>query len=545
MDKKDKLDLAIVSVFTIIFSIASSILSYMKYISFHDTVFDLGVSSDLIKNATSYPIQYQKLIYFLMFPVYHFFPSQIGLMVFQDAFICAGSIPLYFISRKIIENRRYSVIISILWLMYFPVTGVQWFDFHFMALFPTLFLIGFAFFVYGRYKESLVFMYLAGVTDLLAPVILIFFIIMVIKKSKVPKYYLYAILIPIIAVMVSVIIIEPTYITGFINFHSLSANPGILYSSLNRKILYFVLAGIPLALISFIVPEIILIIPYIGLVFAHNYIPYFQPVSYQYPALIASGMFISFIYGLKRIESKKFKVQIKHVMPVVIAITIITWLLFTPYGNLITDNNSGIPYANEISMGNYDAYSSITRTIEDKELNSMIMKIPEGSSVAIQNNMPQLVQSYNYVLPFNNYNGSPEYIITDPYSTWFYNVSISPGSYTNTVSLANEKLSSGSYGILYEESGMVLMEKGYTGTPKQFIPYEVTAMNNSIINFMPPGNYSVNSNANVRFVTGGETYNLISDNGYSHFTIKKYITNVKIEYSSTQEIKFIQQNYIL
>ena len=53
MDKKDKLGLAIVSVFTTIFSIASSILSFMKYISFHDTVFDLGVSSDLIKNATS------------------------------------------------------------------------------------------------------------------------------------------------------------------------------------------------------------------------------------------------------------------------------------------------------------------------------------------------------------------------------------------------------------------------------------------------------------------------------------------------------------
>ena len=95
MDKKDKLGLAIVSVFTTIFSIASSILSFMKYISFHDTVFDLGVSSDLIKNATSSPVQYQKLIYFLMFPVYHFFPSQIGLMVFQDAFICAGSILIF------------------------------------------------------------------------------------------------------------------------------------------------------------------------------------------------------------------------------------------------------------------------------------------------------------------------------------------------------------------------------------------------------------------------------------------------------------------
>ena len=464
MQKQTKLDIIIVSAFTILFSILSSIISYLKYISFHDSVYDLGVSSDLIKNALSDPVAYNKLIYFLIFPIYHFFPSQIGLMVFQDSFICAGSIPLYFLAKKVIENRKYAVIISLLWLIYFPLSGVEWFDFHFMALFPTLFLIGFAFFVYGKYKQSLIFMFLAGITDLLAPIIVIFFvIILIIKKTKVPRFYFYTLMVPMAFIFISMLLKYPSYIYGLINLHSLYNNPGILYSSLNRKILYFVLAGIPLALISFIVPEIILIIPYMGLVFAHNYIPYFQPVLYQYPALIASGIFISFIYGLKRIESKKLKVQIKHVMPVVIAITIITWLLFTPYGNLITDNNSGIPYANEISMGNYDAYSSITCTVEDKELNSMIVKIPEGSSVAIQNNMPQLVQSYNYVLPSNNYNGSPEYIITDPYSIWFYNVGISPGTYTDTLSLANEKLDSGSYGILYEESGMILMEKSYTG----------------------------------------------------------------------------------
>ena len=122
MDKKTEVDLAIVTIFTVIFSIASSIMSYMKYISFNAHVYDLGVSSNLIKNALTSPIAYNKLIYFLMFPVYHFFPSQVGLMAFQDSFICAGSIPLYFISRKIIESRKYSVIISLLWLLYFPLS---------------------------------------------------------------------------------------------------------------------------------------------------------------------------------------------------------------------------------------------------------------------------------------------------------------------------------------------------------------------------------------------------------------------------------------
>ena len=546
MDRKTERDLVIVAFFTLIFSIASSVLSYRKYISFNAHVYDLGVSSNLIRNALTSPIAYNKLIYFLMFPIYHFFPSQVALMVFQDSLICAGSIPLYFISRKIIEDRKYSIIISLLWLLYFPLAGVEWFDFHFMALFPTLFLIGFAFLVYGKYKRSLIFMYLAGITDLLAPVILIFLIIvLIIKKAKVPKYYLYMIIIPIIFVLVIVIVKDPSYIFGFINLHSLYSNPGILYSSLNRKFLYFVLAGIPLGLISFIVPEAMLIIPYMGLVFAHNYTPYFQPILYQYPALIASGMFIAFIYGLKRISSSKIKVQMKHIMPVVIVITIITWLLFTPYGNLLTDNNSGIPYANNISMGNYDAYSSIAYSIEDRELSSMINRIPEGSSVAIQNNMPQLVQSYNYVLPWNGYNGSPQYIITDPYSLWFYNVELAPGTYTNTLTLVNEKLISGNYGILYEESGMILLEKAYTGNPTKFISYKINVHNNSIINFMPPGNYTVHSNVNVTLTSSNGIYNIISENGYAHFSIKKYITDVRVEYDSSSNITFIQETSIL
>ena len=542
MDRKTERDLVIVAFFTLIFSIASSVLSYRKYISFNDSVYDLGVSSDLIKNALTSPIAYNKLIYFLMFPIYHFFPSQVGLIVFQDSFICAGSIPLYFISRKIIEDRKSSIIISLLWLLYFPLTGVEWFDFHFMALFPTLFLIGYAFLVYGKYKKSLIFMYLAGITDLLAPVILIFLIIvLIIKKAKVPKYYLYTIIIPIIVVLTVVIIKYPSYILGFINIHSLYSNPEILYSSLNRKILYFVLAGIPLGLLSFIVPEVLLLIPYMGLIFAHNYTPYFQPILYQYPALIASGMFIAFICGLKKISSSKLKVQIKHIMPVIIAITVVTWFLFTPYGNLLTDNNSGIPYINNVSMGNYDTYSSITYSIEDRELNSMISKIPKGSSVAIQNNMPQLVQSYNYILPCNGYNGSPQYIITDPYSVWFYNVKLDPGTYTDTLTLVNEKLNSKNYGILYEESGMILLEKSYTGIPAKFIPYKINVQNNSIINFMPPGNYSVQTNVNITLIGSTGTYNIISENGYGYFSIKKYITDVKIEFYSSTNITFIQE----
>ena len=90
---------------------------------------------------------------------------------------------------------------------------------------------------------------------------------------------------------------------------------------------------------------------------------------------------------------------------------------------------------------------------------------------------------------------------------------------------------------------MILMEEGYTGKARQFIPYEANATNNSIINFMPPGNYSVDSNANITLIGNNGMYRITPVNGYGQFTLKNYITNVHIEFNSTEKLTFIQENY--
>ena len=63
MEKNIKKDLIIIIPLTIVFMVLSSVISYLKYITFHADVYDLGVSSDLIKNAFIYPIVYNKIIY--------------------------------------------------------------------------------------------------------------------------------------------------------------------------------------------------------------------------------------------------------------------------------------------------------------------------------------------------------------------------------------------------------------------------------------------------------------------------------------------------
>ncbi len=544
MDKNTRRDIAIIIPIFIVFSIASSLLSYMRYITFHSTVFDLGVSSDLIKNALTSPVAYNKLIYFLMFPIYSLFPSQIGLMVFQDALVSSGVFPVYFIGRKLIKNHNYALLLSLIWLFYFPLAGVEWFDFHFIALFPTIFLTGYCLILYDKFKSSLFFILLAITTDYLAPVIVIFYLIaLAMRHKKVPKYYYSIIIILILITFIGVNLTDPSYTLQFLNISAILKNPSILTASLFRKILYFILDTMPLLFISFFVPEILLILPYAGLVFAHNYNPYFQPILYQYPALIAPGIFIASAVFIGKHEKANFHhVNMKKFITMAFAVAIVTWFLFTPYGNLATDNNHDIGTANYLVDGNYATYSNIHYTEYDKGLQRMVNAIPEGSSVAIQNNMPQLVQFYNYTLPVNGYNGSPQYIITDPYSPWFYDTTISPGTVTDTLLLVNHKLISGNYGILMEVSGIILLEKNYSGKILNFIPYTNTVFNGTSINFLPPGNYSINIEHSITVNSTQCTFTVESHNGIVNFSLKQYLTGITIKTSQKGNFVIAQIN---
>ena len=531
MEKNTGRDLAIVIPIFMVFSIASSLLSYMRYITFHSTVFDLGVSSDLIKNALTSPVAYNKLIYFLMYPLYSLFPSQIGLMAFQDVLVSAGVFPVYFIGRKLIKNHNYALLLSLTWLFYFPLAGVEWFDFHFIALFPTIFLTGYCLILYDKFKSSLFFILLAITTDYLAAVIVVFYLItLAMRHKKVPKYYYSIIIILILITFIGVNLTDPSYALQFLNISAILKNPSILTASLFRKILYFILVTIPLLFISFFVPEILLILPYTGLVFAHNYYPYFQPILYQYPALIAPGIFIAGAVFIGKHEKANFHhIDMKKFITMAFAVAIVTWFLFSPYGNLATNNNHDIGTVNYLVDGNYATYSNIHYTEYDKRLQKMVNAIPVGSSVAIQNNMPQLVQFYNYTLPVNGYNGSPQYIITDPYSSWFYDTTISPGTVTDTLSLVNHKLISGDYGILREVSGMILLEKNYSGKILDFIPYRNTVSNDTSINFMPPGNYSINIEHSITVNSTQCTFTVESHNGIVNFSLKQYLTGITIK----------------
>ncbi len=536
--------LILIAFFTAIWSV----VIIQKYYAMNSTVFDLGVSSNMMYQVIHGPsIIYQfesrsmamnKLIYIPMALFYNIDPNPLGLEIFQAIWLSVGALPVYLIARRKTSSRFFPFAASLLYLLYFPLGGAYYFDFHFIAIFPTFFLFGFYYYVAGKLKTSIAFMFLAIISDFLIPVITVFFAIYVfIFDRRTKRFY------PAVITAISVIIFMMTiayfgihYLIpygGSITSGSSVAGQGVSYNILS----YIFDLSFPYGFIQFLSPEtMIMSIPYFALVFFNHYFAYYSPLLYQYPALVAPVIAVSFVYGYKRLEKLFNKRYLKAIVACVIVISMVSFLLFTPPGNYATNDNSSplISGANSI-FGNYYALQDNREMPYDHSLFRMMDLIPKGSTVIIQNNMPQITNGYDWYLPANlSTDLRPEYIITDPYNPWFYNTSISPGYVSNMEYYVNYYISTGMYGVYAEAQGCMLLEYGYHGQPLFFEPMKWSSTHNGTsmftLPFIAPGIYSVtfSGNSNVSLHLHETNQNLLllkANNSTYKIMSKNYVSD--------------------
>ncbi len=517
----------------IIYSIVWSAISLFRYYTFHASVFDLGLTSSLLYRAfsghiifgvTSKPIDANKMIYFLIAPFYDLYPNPAFLLVFQSIFIAIGAIPLYKIGQKILKDNKIALILSLSYLLYYPLSGVNWFDFHFMALFPTFFLISIYLWLYNKNKSSLIFVFLAAITDYLVPIILLFYFIFLIIRGK--KFseksfkYAFGVLFIAIGVLAWVNIYYGLSYTANITHVSSSVSSSglnMIFANLPLKFLYILLIGFPLLFIFLIYPEAsIMLIPYIGMEFLYNYMPYFDPIGYQYPALIAPVIFFATILGLKRLKDlKPQKFDLKKLKKITVIILILSFISYSVAAPLtmdisITTENNVPAIKNDVIIHQYD-YS----------LNNMIKNIPTNSEILIQNNMPQAAYDTYYHLAIGNNITYYNYSITDPYSIWFDdNMSLNNKVTLNSMTWFNSYILD-NYSIIDEEYGMIFMSKNATNTSNVFIPYNITinTLNEKSDKFfIPPGIFYLNDTLNKKI-----NITINAFNGFKNITINKTI----------------------
>ena len=459
------------------FSIYSAIFSFVvieRYLSFNANIFDLGLASSylysmghggLIPTPTDpTPFPFQKMIVLVVAPFFNLFPDPLWLVVFQSIWLGLGIFPLYAISSHILKDRKLASLISISYLLYYPLSGVNWFDFHFMALFPTFFLFGFYFHLVKRNSLSVLSMALATVCDYLAPLIMIFYgihLLLTKKENRKTELRFVSVIITIslivfIGAMVYASRLLPLDYTNIMGT-STSVSFGSNYPD---KVSYVFQMQFPVLFTSFLAPEVLLMtIPYYALAFVNNYQPYISTMYFQYPALTAPIIFISAVYGISRLgRHLNFKTRsiryFKHSVGIIVAVILVLnmglFSFYTPVGELYTTNtNNGLSTFLTGNDYSYNAISSINVSACDLELAKMIDLIPKGASVLIQNNMPQLSVDYNWTLPdFYLNNTFPTYIVIDPYSYYYSHFSVAYHETNYTMqTLSKLLMSSGKYSV--------------------------------------------------------------------------------------------------
>lgn len=448
---------------------------------FHFSVYDLGVNYQSIWAITygfspdvSGPAYTHAIMYLFVLPMVVLGPGTTFLqflLIFQNAWLALGTLPIYLLCRKFLPGRFTSLVIGLTYLLSVPLNGPIVFPFHFLALFPTLFLLGYYFQRRGMTKTSLSIFMLSSLCNIGTFAILLFYGIGIlvepalsrvlhirkrkagVRESGLPTprilFGLLLIIEPILLFTLYILIGGYHNIESFA-FHTVNTNvsgiatsiglAGGLLNNIQSKILTIAIIFLPLMALPFLGrEERWALLPYFLLALAApNFTGFLFPFNNQYTALFIGPLFCATIRGLERLEGSKLssravivgQTKVRHAArrlrrhpalaagAVCLVLTVTLSLYFAPWGPY----NHSLSEDPLLAPGFYNANAySIGNTTVSSDLNRLVSTIPATGWLLVQNNIPQAVARQYYIIPgFYNQNVPLQYLISDPFGASFY-----------------------------------------------------------------------------------------------------------------------------
>ncbi|MEM5784828.1 MAG: DUF2079 domain-containing protein, partial [Candidatus Aenigmatarchaeota archaeon] len=514
--------LFIIFVLFMFYTVGWSYITILRFYSLNATVYDLGLYMQelwLVYNQhwsiMDFFINFlSRGTMFIFFPL-SFFNSYPLLLIFQTIWLGIAIFPIYGIGKYYLKSKISALFISSSYLIYFPLAGVNWFDVHNQAFFISLFLLAFYFYLHKKYKLSLIFFILAGITkypDIFF--VSLFSIITLLEifyiKAKTKNYnkndYTFILILTIISLILAILsyFLLPVNSSSYTFSNYLHITSTSIFLYMDNKIFTILLLFSPFFMIPFFSKKwILFFIPYLFLLFTSNYYGYIFPSAFmlQYPSQIIPFIYISTITGLnnilnnrvndnkinnnkikyfsiKNLFSKHLNNEIKIALAIFLAVLLLA-MVYEPYGplNQYTQENFNL---NKIINSNRTAYDNLIKII------SLIPK--DDPYVIIDDNLPQVLPwiqlnnspllvpptTLTYNFSYKSYTGQwikprIDYVIAYVYGGGYHWTLNSPYNLT-MYDIVNKLYGSGEYGLVAEASGIVLLERNYTGPMKFYYP---------------------------------------------------------------------------
>jgi len=152
------------------YGIIFSYFTILKHYTFNSFAADLGMfdqafyttifhgklfyyTPELWINPTGYyfGVHFSPILFTLL-PVYAIYPSPESLLVAQSFLLAIAALPLYLLSKTLLKSKKASFALVVAYLLFTPLHGANWFDFHPQAFIPLLIFSLYYFFIKKSWK---------------------------------------------------------------------------------------------------------------------------------------------------------------------------------------------------------------------------------------------------------------------------------------------------------------------------------------------------------------------------------------------------------
>ena len=398
---------------------------------FHGKLFFYTAEQWLVPSGCFFGVHFSPILFFVI-PFYAVYPRPETLLVFHSFLLALGALPIYALSNLLLKDKKFSFMIVLIYLLYTPLQGANWFDFHPQDFIPVIVSSTYYFAIRKSWKKFILFAILSLMIEehlLYIMVMLAIYNILAtfskinaknlihIKMKIKSNRALSSILILIICFVWQLITTQVKNLfppsKDFLDFYraegvykvlgfkedikflpiyvllNLQKTFEALYYDYHVKMFYIMALFSPVLFICFLHPISILIIAILLPILLTNNLPYYT-IGAQYPLYLVPLIFISTVEGLSRLHRKK--VAIKTLLKLMILVSLFFTISISPLS----------PLAYSLSKESilwYPQQISIDENVET--LHEILNLIPQNASILTQNHIfPHVSNRINaYLIP--------------------------------------------------------------------------------------------------------------------------------------------------
>jgi uncharacterized membrane protein/uncharacterized membrane protein YbhN (UPF0104 family) len=403
--------MVILSLFVLLYIFYYTTASFLRFDNFYTGRFDLGNMDQTIWNTihgrfflftnpdgtetVSRLAYHSDFILVLLSPLYLIWENPKILLLLQTVVLGIGAYFVFAISKKLLNNDVFSLILSFAYLINPSVGFVNLYDFHAVALATTFLLASYYFFLTRKYYLLALFIFLAAITKEQVWTLVSIFGAFIVsraymeKKLKASFEVIYGLILLFIGIPISYLLIDKIipYFRGnehfALEFYSdlgSSASEIIKNSILNplgvierifelERIEFLSKLLLPLGFLSLLSPLILVFAAPDLLISILSNNPALHQIYYQYTAVITPFIFIAAMYSVRFLRNK-FNISFKAISLYI--------LFFAILGQYLTGPLPGSKRPN-IDM--------FTKHLNNKEqIDKFLSSIPKEARVAATNN---------------------------------------------------------------------------------------------------------------------------------------------------------------